>query len=41
MLSLYDRNLLLDSLKKLDLDYDGKLQIEELIYFLENFGETI
>ena len=40
-LSTYDQSSLLDALQKLDADKDGKIQYDELKYYMENFGDKI
>ena len=40
-LSTYDKSSLLDALQKLDADKDGKIQYDELKYYMENFGDKI
>lgn len=37
----FDPACLLDSLQKLDADKDGKIQIDELWYYMENFGDKM
>jgi len=37
----YDPLGLTDALRRLDLDKDGKLQIDELRYFVEKYGDEL
>ncbi len=37
----YDRLKLEDALKKLDLDQDGKIHVDELRYFIEMYGPAL
>ncbi len=37
----YDPLSLTEALRKLDLDHDGKLQVDELRYFVEKYGDEL
>jgi Ca2+-binding EF-hand superfamily protein len=38
---VYDRQILIEALKKLDINEDGLIHVDEMRYFVDMYGETL